>query len=537
MIKISPLLWLPGEIATSTTAVLGIRGSGKTNTAGVICEGLLKAGQPVCVIDPLDVWWGIKSSADGQSEGFPVPIFGGHHADIEIDESSAKPLAALVAEQSLPCVISIRHLAKAAQRRFVADFCAELYHVKGRAENRTPLLVVIDEASSFVPQRVQGDVARCVGAVEDLVRRGRSSGIGVMAIDQRAASVNKDVLTQAEILIAHRHTSPQDREALKAWVSANASTEQMQDFLTSLASLGKGEAWVWSPHFEIFERSQIDLRSTFDSSATPKPGESVAPRALAQIDIGAISASLAKSAEPESPQKADENKGEIRKLERKVAELQAELKRCRERLAMNEMVFREIAAIAQQLASFVGESAETQELLRKAGEKMTPVETTQVIELPVASQGVTGPQMRMLEALAKFGPLRKRNLAVLSGQSPKSSGYAKNLSTLSSAGMVTRGDEISLTGEGASMVPGVKKIGTSSELQKAWLGYVSGPQARMLKVLLADRTAWISKEVLASQTGQSIKSSGFAKNLSTLASLGLVVRNGQDVQVSSELFL
>lgn len=53
---------LPLELVTQTAAVVGIRGSGKTVTATVEVEEALKAGVPVVVIDPTDVWWGLKNS-------------------------------------------------------------------------------------------------------------------------------------------------------------------------------------------------------------------------------------------------------------------------------------------------------------------------------------------------------------------------------------------------------------------------------------------------------------------------------------------
>lgn len=51
-------LELPIDAVTETFAILGIRGSGKTNTAGVIAEELLANGQQVVVVDPTDSWWG-----------------------------------------------------------------------------------------------------------------------------------------------------------------------------------------------------------------------------------------------------------------------------------------------------------------------------------------------------------------------------------------------------------------------------------------------------------------------------------------------
>lgn len=79
-LELSPDLSLPLDVVTYTTAVLGIRGTGKTNTATVLVEEALKLGQRSIVIDPLDVWWGIKSSADGTKPGFPVVVFGGERS-------------------------------------------------------------------------------------------------------------------------------------------------------------------------------------------------------------------------------------------------------------------------------------------------------------------------------------------------------------------------------------------------------------------------------------------------------------------------
>jgi DNA helicase HerA-like ATPase len=77
-------LELPLDAVTETFAILAKRGSGKTYTASVMVEEFLGAGLPVCVVDPLGVWWGLRSSADGKSAGQPVVIFGGDHADVPL---------------------------------------------------------------------------------------------------------------------------------------------------------------------------------------------------------------------------------------------------------------------------------------------------------------------------------------------------------------------------------------------------------------------------------------------------------------------
>ena len=192
-LRISTDLAFPLEAVTQTFSLLGKRGSGKTHTASVLVEEMLKAGLQVVVLDPLEVWWGLRASADGQGPGLPILVFGGSHGDLPLDAQAGQALADLVVEERLSAVLSLRHLRKSEQQRLVTEFAERLYQRKGEDRYRQPLHVVIDEADAFVPQRVFSGQERMVGAVDDLVRRGRASGIGVTLIPQRAAVINKDV--------------------------------------------------------------------------------------------------------------------------------------------------------------------------------------------------------------------------------------------------------------------------------------------------------------------------------------------------------
>ena len=75
-LTLGPGLVLPVEAVTETFAILAKRGAGKTYTAAVLVEEMMSAGLPVVIIDPVGVWWGLRSSADGTAEGLPVVIFG-----------------------------------------------------------------------------------------------------------------------------------------------------------------------------------------------------------------------------------------------------------------------------------------------------------------------------------------------------------------------------------------------------------------------------------------------------------------------------
>lgn len=322
-IRIARALALPLDAITETFAVLGKRGSGKSTTATVLAEELLDRGQQIVVLDPTDVWWGLKSSADGTRPGYPVLLLGGKRRDLPLAEGDGATIADFAVDERVPIVCSLRHLeSKKAAARFITDFARRLYHRKGQEDAPTPIHVFIDEASLVVPQRVQADEAPMVGSIQRLVRQGRSSGIGVTLIDQRAASVNKEVLTQLEVLVCHKTTSPQDRAALRAWVEQHDAEGHEAEFLASLASLEQGEAWFWSPGaFDLFKRVQVRPARTFDSRRTPKAGETVvAPTRVAAIDLDAMKAKLGASVERARAEDPKELQKRIRELERQLAD-------------------------------------------------------------------------------------------------------------------------------------------------------------------------------------------------------------------------
>lgn len=321
-LRLSTELALPIDAVTETIAILGRRGSGKTNTAVVFTEELLDAGLQVLIIDPTDVWWGLKSSADGKSAGYPVVVLGGRHADLPLTGTDGATIADFVIDNPVSVVCSLRQLkSKGEQRRFVTELATRLYARQGEIDQPKPLMVIFDEASLFVPQRFQGDDAAMVGAIQQLVRQGRSSGFGVALIDQRAASVNKDVLTQLELLIAHQTTSPQDRKALKEWAEANDAENNLATFSGALASLPRGTAWVWSPGWlNLFKRVPVRARRTFDSSRTPKAGERIlAPQQTAAIDLDALKTKLSATIERAKADDPKALRAQITSLQRELA--------------------------------------------------------------------------------------------------------------------------------------------------------------------------------------------------------------------------
>lgn len=75
-LKLADNLPLPAELAGRRTAVFGISGSGKSNTATVLIENLLHAGEQVVLVDPKGEGWGLLSTAAGKPSNLPIVVFG-----------------------------------------------------------------------------------------------------------------------------------------------------------------------------------------------------------------------------------------------------------------------------------------------------------------------------------------------------------------------------------------------------------------------------------------------------------------------------
>ncbi len=561
-LRLATDLLLPIEAVTETFGILAKRGAGKTYTANVLAEEMVTAGAQVVILDPLDAWWGLRSSADGKADGLPVYVFGGDHGDLPLEAGAGELLADTVVDHGVSVILSLRHLSKTKQRQFVTAFCERLYRRKGEPEHRTPLHVFVDEADAFVPQRVMSDVARTVGAIDDIVRRGRSAGLGVTLISQRAAVVNKDVLTQCEVLIALRTISPQDRKALDAWVEAHDAHDQRGAFMDSLAALEIGEAWVWSPGWlDIFQRVRIRRRRTFDSSSTPKAGEkALTPATRKEVDLDALRGRMAETIERQQATDPKLLQKRIRELEKQLAEQPAaQVEKVVERIEVPVLrdedrqrlhTFAEsIRSTSVELGAAVAELVKlvervSQELAAVTGQRPAspperqaptarPPQAREPRPAPRAASAegatLTKAERALLSVLVTFDQGRSRQqLSILSGYSIKSSSFANALGSLRSGGLVEGRDPIVATSAGHAAIPDPEAMPRPGpELLNYWCGKLTKAERTMLEALANAYPHALTKDELSARTGYSSTSSSFANALGKLRALELAEGYGE----------
>lgn len=574
-LKISKEISLPIDIVTQTVAILAKRRAGKSYTMRKLTEELIKADQQIVIVDPKGDQWGIRSSSDGKKPGFPIVILGGEHGDAPLEPSAGEVVAKLVVEERVSILLDLSVFRKHEIATFMAIFLETLYRLKAQEAYRTPVMLIIDEADAIAPQKPQKGEERMLGAAEDIVRRGGQRGIGCALITQRSAVLNKNVLTQAQMLIVLRTIAPQDLAAMKAWIDVHGSIEEGKMLMESLPSLPIGDAWFWSPGWPteegIFARSHVLPIETFDSGATPKPGEKkVVPKNLADVDLDALKKQMAATIEKA---KGDDPK----LLKKKIAELEqmnTSLLRhpfqkdlTKEQIEEIVTPFRkikneQITKMMQQYFEFVQgwlkqvealdssmrewvlkdlplmsegyKKVEDQILKMSAKSDFSQKNTKSVL---VHSDGIPlfNSNHRLEEEIKKFGrcskaiysylcvsePKTKTQIAIAIGYSRNSGGFTNSISELSSSRLIDRqGDKLSANPPGRSDL--IIDIDTSLEKWSAKLGACSRAIWQML--LNHERTQSWSKDTIAEKTGYSITSGGFTNSISELAALGLIVR-------------
>jgi len=564
-LRLAPDLSLPAAAVTQTFAIVAMRGAGKTNTAVVMAEEMLAAELPLCWIDPVGVAWGLRFGADGKSPGHELIILGGSHGDVPVADTSGEAAADFVCESSIPVIVDLSDLRKGAAVRFMTDFAERLYHRKG--SERSPLHVVIDEADAFIPQRPQPGEARLLGACEDLVRRGRSRGLGLTLITQRPAVLNKNVLTQVETLVILRMTGPQDRAAIESWIELNASAEERKEVLASLPKLPTGTGWFWSPQWlGLLQKVQIRRRGTFDSSKTPEVGD-VIPVVNAGCapdfpDLAALAMRLIPPA-PESkarPKVAAIDDEETEALRGRVAELEEQL---RETEASQQRVLADLETAHQALEAVrvaVGgpwpvsvTSAKDVDALMpnnppiaRAAKALlatppsngptvfvaTPTTRVQIGDLGAGPSALLRTLARMRRALTRS------QLGAISGYTATGGTFQKYLGILRGEGLVeVLGDTVAITSEGKRKAGNVGAAPTSSEVLGIWRSSLDGGPRKLLDALVDAHPRGLSRDRLGQLTGYEASGGTFQKYLGIVKGVDLAIVSRDVVRANPETLL
>lgn len=528
---------LPLDFITESSAILAKKGAGKTNAAIVLAEEVYQAGAPVVTIDPKGDHWGIRAGADGQRDGgLPFVVLGGLHGDVPLEPTAGAYIAELLRERHLSAVLDVSEFTVGERARFLTAFADRLY----RYDSHEPMLLVLEEAHEYIPQRVGADEAKMVGAFERLVKLGRHKGLGVVMVTQRSASLNKNVLTQADNLFVLRTTAPQDRAVVKAWLDSNADPA----IASELGSLATGECVLVQPERGEPLRFQLRMRHTYDAGRTPKVGESPRPPAtLADVDLEEVAAAMAETIERAKADDPKALRARITALERDLAAARAE-QPVPEPVRVEVPVFdmdglhalaRDVEAATDRMTDAVRDA-----LARAGGDDPRPViprapepkrevivfgqegRRTTAKRVTANDDPMSKAERAVLTALVQFGPLSLPRLSLLSGYKIKSSSLSNALGALRSAGRVNRGQPIEATDQGVADLGPVDALPTGEEFIAYWMGRLGRAERAILEYLIEAWPGARSNEQISEATGYSVTSSSLSNALGALRSLTLI---------------
>lgn len=574
--KITTTVELPTDAMKHHWAVLGITGSGKSYAVRGVIEKLLKAGERVCIIDPKGDWWGLKSSADGKSAGFPVVIFGGDHADVQINPTSGAVVGELIATGNRPAIIDLKHFSQDGKCRFMVDFYEAIFK-----KNRARITLVLEEAHEFAPQRPMREENMLLHWTNKLLSQGRSLGFQIVLSSQRPAKVHKDSLTQAQVLFAMRVISVQDRDAVKAWVDGVGDRKSSQQVMDSLARLQTGHGWIYAPTAEILHQVHFPRIETFDSSATPDSVDAEAPKGWASVDLSEISAKLANVQAEVQANDPAKLKAEIKDLRAKLQTALAtpvqidagELGKAKEEIDRYRTFASELQQYSTSLRRWIsGADVTLNQLLADlgklnivnvpalqqaaSGRPSTPIPQVRPAlasrspaKTPAApaaagsgggnraasvgskAEGLTGPQQRVLDAIAWwescgiYGP-RRESVAFIAGYTPTSGTWRTLLSSCVQAGLIQydNGNCLALTELGDTAANHDQAPGTNKELHSKICRKLTGPQIKVFTVLTdgCEEPKTLSRTHVAELAGYEVTSGTFRTLLSSLSSIGLI---------------
>ena len=300
-------------------AILGIRGSGKSNTAGVIFEELLRHNYPMSIVDIEGEYFGLK-------ENYEVLVVGtGEGVEIEIDASSAGEIAQVSMEQNVPVVLDLSGFLADERTELLKAYLSSLWNLAGRL--RRPYIIGIEEAHEFIPQGVKNELKELIARI---ALRGRKRGLGGIVVSQRSAKVDKDVLSQAGILFLHRVVHEVDMRVYGELLPWRKS--EVKEIIGSLET-GDCIHINGDTILPIYVRE----RTTFHAGFTPSL-EAVAAPELKQVSASIIEAI-------ERARGGKRKKTEVEELEGKVAQLEKELDKKNRDIAELEDVARTLGYI------------------------------------------------------------------------------------------------------------------------------------------------------------------------------------------------
>lgn len=490
----------------------------------------------------------------------------GKDGDIPISIKTAELLAKKILELNVSVIIDLYELKQHERILFVKRFLDSL--INAPKELWHYVLVVIDEAHVFCPEHGKSESS---GSVIDLQTRGRKRGLCGVLATQRLSKLNKDAAAECNNKLIGRTGLDVDMKRASEELGFTSKQQMLE-----LRDLESGNFFGFG---SAISKSIIQLKIGEVATSHPKVGS----RSIKEIPPASSAVQKILLNLKDLPQQADEELKTVQDYQRKVRELQNELRskpkpqidehsiaKAKEQGFKEAEIrynghFKEIKQQVEGFKTIITKLGKGLKGIAETANNLIPSDMQiEIKELPkhtyVISQkeksiekigsvnfdpeGVSAPQLKILQSLARFrligrDKVIRSTLAAFSGVSSKSSGYKANLSSLNMNGFIVNSPlGVSITENGLHLTGDVDAPSGDEELQQSWYNVLSQPQARILQKLVHIFPQSISKDDLAVSLDVSSLSSGYKANISNLKVLGAIETLPENqVKATKELFL
>ncbi len=500
-------------------------------------------------------------------EKFPFALVS-KEGEIPLNVRYAETLAHKLLETNLSAIIDMSEMEVHQRRIFAKRFLGAL--IESPKHLWHPCVVVIDEADFFAPEGKESESTR---AVINLSSRGRKRGICSILATQRIAKLNKDAT--ADILNKIIGLTGQDIDQKRAGNELGFAT---RNDVISLRNLKPGEFYGFGPAIsnEVIKFKVGKTETTHTEYGQYGKVSPTTPNAIKKI-LGKLS---------DIPEEAEKELTTKQQLQDEVKRLTIELKKkpvtVQSAPVISDTSKAEITLLKNQLQaerksySLLLKVMQTKNIhTEKAVKILMEIINTELPKMETGTIGApdvhstpkagiiksfipakpaaplqsvsakpvgTNGAMRMLKAAAMFAPesITKTRMALLARLSSTSGSFTTYMSTLKRQGLlVGEGNLFTITEEGLKHAGEVEPLPTDpDELINFWCAIIGdgGGASRMLRSLAANYANAMTKKELGDAVGMSSTSGSFTTYISTLKRNGLIKVNGQDVQLSSEIY-
>ncbi len=249
------------ELVTGRTCIIAQSGAGKSWSIAVLCEKMCGADIGFCLIDTEGeyyslkekfdkIWWIGAEGADSEVEDIEM--------DYDIERVNLKHLMERAVAESRPVIFDVSEVDMVPR---VTRLVNILYDVS--TEQRKPYLLIVEEADKFIPQSRDS-----IKKIEEISRRGRKRGLGLLVATQRPAIVTKNVLSQCNNQIIGKLSIENDLRAVGLFFSSKQEVEE-------LTTLSPGDFFVMGTITHEKTKMRFGKRLTRHRGLTPLLEEKV----------------------------------------------------------------------------------------------------------------------------------------------------------------------------------------------------------------------------------------------------------------------